>query len=106
MPGSGRCQRTAAVDAWPRTLRLAPGYEDAELQLLALGDSGLALPAVVRPVDPAVPARPAGDGFEIHTHAGWRPFYVKGIDLGVSLHGRFPSLFTTTRSSSAYLLDL
>src|SRR5437762_8826912 len=66
-------QRAAAVDAWRRTLRLAPGYEDAELQLLALGDSGLALPAVVRPVDPAVPARTAGDGFEIHTNAGWRP---------------------------------
>ncbi|HTD70199.1 MAG TPA: tetratricopeptide repeat protein, partial [Gemmatimonadales bacterium] len=48
-------QRAAAADAWRRTLRLAPRYEDAELQLLALGiDSGLAVPAVVRPVDPDV----------------------------------------------------
>ena len=92
-------QRAAAVDAWRRTLRLAPGYEDAELQLLALGDSGLALPAVVRPVDPAVPARTAGDGFEIHTNAGWRPFYVKGINLGVALPGHFPSEFPTDDST-------
>src|SRR3989475_8512785 len=55
--------------------RLAPGYEDAELQLLALGiDSGLARRPVVRPVDPDVAARTAGDGFEIRTTSGWRPF--------------------------------
>ena len=99
-------QRAAAVDAWRRTLRLAPGYEDAELQLLALGDSGLALPAVVRPVDPAVPARTAGDGFEIHTNAGWRPFYVKGINLGVALPGRFPSEFPTDDSTYGRWLEL
>src|SRR5207253_8991498 len=60
-------QRAAAVDAWRRTLRLAPGYEDAGLQLLAPGDSGPALPAGARPVDPAVPARTAGDGLEVPT---------------------------------------
>src|SRR5437763_13379366 len=64
-------QRAVAVDAWRRTLRLAPAYADAEQQLLGLGiDSGLALPAVVRPVDPDVAARTAGDGFEIRVRAG------------------------------------
>src|SRR2546422_6806020 len=77
-------QRTAAAEAWRRTLRLAPGYEDAELQLLALGiDSGLARRPVVRPVDPDVAARTAGDGFEIRTTSGWRPFYVRSEERRV-----------------------
>src|SRR2546427_9232024 len=53
--------------------RLAPGYEDAELQLLALGiDSGLARRPVVRPVDPDVAARTAGDSFEIRDRKSTR----------------------------------
>ncbi len=100
-------QRTAAAEAWRRTLRLAPAYEDAELQLLALGiDSGLARRPVVRPVDPDVSARTAGDGFEIRTTSGWRPFYVKGINLGVALPGHFPSDFPTDDSTYGRWLEL
>src|SRR2546422_6676799 len=100
-------ERAAAADAWRRTLRLAPRYEDAELQLLALGiDSGLAVPAIVRPVDPDVPAGTAGDGFEIHTTGGWRPFYVKGINFGVALPGHSPSEFPTDDSTYGRWLEL
>src|SRR6266550_123113 len=100
-------QRTAAAEAWRRTLRLAPGYEDAELQLLALGiDSGLARRPVVRPVDPDVAARTAGDGFDIRTTSGWRPLYVKGINLGVALPGHFPSDFPTDDSTYGRWLEL
>jgi len=99
--------RTAAAEAWRHTLRLAPKYEDAELQLLALGiDSGLARRPVVRPVDPDVAARTAGDGFEIRTTSGWRPFYVKGINLGVALPGHFPSDFPTDDSTYSRWLEL
>src|SRR6059036_239746 len=87
-------QRAAAVGAWRRTLRLVPTYADAEQRILALGvDSGLTLPAARRPAAPEVPARTAGDGFEVRGGAGWRPFYVKGINLGAALPGRFPSEF-------------
>ena len=100
-------QRAAAVDAWRRTLRLAPAYADAEQQLLALGiDSGLALPAVVRPVDPDVAARTAGDGFEIRVRGGWRPLYVQGINIGVALPGHFPSEFPTDDSTYHRWLEL
>jgi len=100
-------QRTTAAEAWRRTLRLAPGYEDAELQLLALGiDSGLARRPVVRPVDPDVAARTAGDGFEVRTTSGWRPLYVKGINLGVALPGHFPSDFPTDDSNYGRWLEL
>ena len=100
-------QRAAAADAWRRTLRLTPAYADAEQQLLALGiDSGLALPAIVRPADPEVAARTAGDGFEIRTKGGWRPFYVKGINLGVALPGHFPSESPTDDSTYGRWLEL
>src|SRR5437773_4290861 len=100
-------QRAAAADAWRRTLRLTPAYADAEQQLLALGiDSGLARPAVVRPADADVAARTAGDGFEIRTKGGWRPFYVKGINLGVALPGHFPSEFPSDDSTYGRWLEL
>src|SRR6266516_4753138 len=100
-------QRAAAADAWRRTLRLTPAYADAEQQLLALGiDSGLALPRVVRPADADVAARTAGDGFEIRTTGGWRPFYVKGINLGAALPGHFPSEFPPDDSTYGRWLEL
>ncbi|PYP00026.1 MAG: hypothetical protein DMD60_00210 [Gemmatimonadetes bacterium] len=100
-------QRAAAVDALRRTLRLAPAYADAEQRLLALGaDSGLALPAVVRPAAPDVVARTAGDGFEIRTTDGWRPVYVKGVNLGVARPGHFPSEFPPDDSTYGRWLEL
>lgn len=99
--------RGGAVDAWRHALTIAPGYGDAELQILALGiDSGLALPAPLRPEDPDVPARTAGDGFETRTGDGWQPFYVKGVNLGVALPGHFPSEFPTDDSTYAHWLEL
>lgn len=100
-------QRGAAVEAWRRTLRLAPSYRDAEQQILALGiDSGLTLPAAHRPAVPVVPARTAGDGFEVRSGADWRSFYVKGINLGVALPGRFPSEFPPDDSTYARWIEL
>ena len=99
--------RGGAVDAWRRALTLAPGYGDAELQILALGlDSGLTVPAPERPEDPDVPARTAGDGFETRLGDGWQPFYVKGVNLGVALPGHFPSEFPTDDSTYAHWLEL
>jgi tetratricopeptide (TPR) repeat protein len=100
-------QRAPAVAAWRRALRLAPGYVDAEQEILALGiDSGLALAPARRPASAAVPARTAGDGFEIRAGGEWRPFYVKGINLGVALPGHFPSEFPTDDSTYARWLEL
>lgn len=99
--------RKQAVLAWRRTLELAPQYAEAEQQLLALGiDSGLALPPVRAPAEPQVPARTVGERFEVRTPEGWRPFYVKGVNLGVALPGRFPSEFPTDDSTYARWLSL
>ncbi len=43
------------------------------------------------------PARAHGDRFEIRTAAGWRPFYIKGVNLGAALPGRFPSQFPAAK---------
>ncbi|HKW42543.1 MAG TPA: tetratricopeptide repeat protein, partial [Gemmatimonadales bacterium] len=99
-------QREAAVAAWRRTLRLAPTYSDAEQQILALGiDRGLTLPPVPRPDSAVVPARTAGDGFEIRD-GEWRPFYVKGVNLGAALPGHFPSEFPPDDSTYARWIEL
>ncbi len=100
--------RDAAV-AWRRSLAAAPGYRDAEDHLLALGvDSGLAPRPLPRPPAPRIPARTTGERFEVEssTLAGWRPFYVKGVNLGAALPGRFPSEFPTDDSTYAGWLRL
>jgi hypothetical protein len=46
-----------------------------------------------RPESLVVAARTHGDRFEVPSANGWRPFYVKGVNLGVALPGRFPAEF-------------
>ncbi|MGH7568628.1 MAG: hypothetical protein ACREL9_06610, partial [Gemmatimonadales bacterium] len=99
-----------AATAWRRTLALAPAYRDAEEQLLALGlDSGLAPGPPPRPAAPRIPARTSGERFEVQATppaADWLPFYVKGINLGAALPGRFASEFPTDDSTYARWLRL
>ncbi len=86
--------RSSGVRALRAALRIAPGYGEAVDQLLALGvDSGLAPPPAPPSGGPRVPARVAGERFEVSMAGEWRPFYVKGVNLGAALPGRFPSQF-------------
>jgi hypothetical protein len=96
-----------AVVAWRRALAVAPGYTDALDALLAAGvDSGLPLPSRPRPPEPVVPARVAGERFEVRAGDAWRPFYVKGVNLGIALPGKFPSEFPVDDSTYARWLRL
>ena len=98
---------TQAVAAWRRALAVAPGYRDALDALLAAGvDSGLPLPALARPESPVVPARALGEQFEVRTGDAWLPFYVKGVNLGAALPGKFPSDFPPDDSTYARWLRL
>jgi tetratricopeptide (TPR) repeat protein len=98
-----------AVVAWRRTLALAPGYREAEEQLQAMG-SGAAAPSPVipapRPAALQLVARTAGERFEVLESSAWRPFYVKGINLGVALPGRFPTEFPPDVATYARWLRL
>ena len=85
-------QRSAATLALRRALQLVPRYAEVEDELLALGvDSGLVV-APTPPSEPQIPARVAGERFEVRTGdgAGWQPFYVKGINVGAALPGEVP----------------
>ena len=98
-------RRADAIPAWRRALAIAPGYSDALDALLAAGvDSGLPLPPRARPPAPAVPARVTGERFEVRAGDDWKPFYVKGVNLGVALPGRFPSDFPPDDSTYAHWL--
>jgi hypothetical protein len=50
-------------------------------------------PPIVLPDTLLYSSRAAGDRFEIRTDRGWQPFYVKGVNLGAALPGRFPTEF-------------
>src|SRR5437870_4633329 len=100
-------ERAPAIAAWQRVLRIAPHYADAEDRLLALGvDSAFGLPPAQLSPEPQVPARTAGDDFQVRTAAGWQPLYVSGVNLGAALPGKFPSEFPSEDSTFAYWLRL
>ena len=100
-------RRPEAVLALRRAIALAPDYADAVDQLLAWGvDSGLAQRPVAPRPEPQVPARTQGEHFEVRTAKGWEPFYVKGVNLGAALPGKFPSQFPPDDSTYARWLEL
>jgi hypothetical protein len=100
-------KRAPAVAAWRRALAVARGYDDALDALLAAGvDTGLPLPRITIPAAPAVPARVLSEQFEVRAGVGWRPFYVKGVNLGAALPGKFPSEFPPDDSTYARWLRL
>ncbi|MDP3910098.1 MAG: hypothetical protein Q8Q14_06875 [Gemmatimonadales bacterium] len=103
-----RGRRAQAVKAWRRALAVSPDYGDALDALLAAGvDSGLpGSGPVARPAGAAVAARIAGERFEVLTGAAWRSLYVKGVNLGVALPGRFPSEFPLDDSTYGRWLRL
>ena len=100
-------RRPEAVLALRRAVALAPDYADAVDQLLAWGvDSGLASPPAPPGLEPRVPARTQGEHFEVRTAKGWEPFYVKGVNLGAALPGKFPSQFPADDSTYARWVEL
>jgi tetratricopeptide (TPR) repeat protein len=62
--------------------------------------------ALVRTDTLAYPARTRGDRFEVRTAEGWKPFYIKGINLGAALPGRHPSEFTDSATYAAWLAGM
>lgn len=99
-------QTGAAIAAFRRVVTLAPNYADARAQLDALGDVGDPLPPLRRPSKTQLPARTHEDRFEIRVQGSWRPFFVKGINLGAARPGRFPSEFPVDDSTYASWLGL
>lgn len=99
-------ERDSAIAALRRALAIAPGYAGAQSQLTLLGDLGPPLDQPARPGTFQLPARTRGEGFEVFRNGAWRPFYVKGINLGAARPGKYPSEFPTDDSTYAHWLRL
>jgi tetratricopeptide (TPR) repeat protein len=50
-------------------------------------------------------SRVAGERFEVRAGAAWRPLWIKGVNLGVALPGRFPAEFPADSARYAGWLD-
>jgi hypothetical protein len=98
-----------AIEAGRRAWALQPGNADTRILLDRLLPGWERSPHGPRrgpaPHGMVVAARTRGERFEIPTADGWSPFYVKGINLGVALPGRFPSEFPTDSLRYAGWLD-
>jgi len=84
-----------ALSAARRVWNLAPGDADAKAALDALSPGWDLAPRArrSRPTGLEAQARTHEESFEVPTSGGWKTFYVKGVNLGVALPGRFPAEF-------------
>jgi hypothetical protein len=97
----------AAVSAGRRALILAPSNQELRAYLDRVAPDWNRPEVGNRPRPEALQlvARTRGQAFEIAAGNGWRPFYVKGVNLGVALPGRFPSQFPQDSTLYAGWLD-
>ncbi|MFL5402310.1 MAG: tetratricopeptide repeat protein [Gemmatimonadales bacterium] len=97
----------AALSSARSALALAPN--NRELRSFADRIQDLWHPATPsvrrRPDTLQLVARTRGKHFEVNTGYGWQPFYIKGINLGAALPGRFPSEFPADSATYAGWLD-
>ncbi|MEX0836903.1 MAG: tetratricopeptide repeat protein, partial [Gemmatimonadota bacterium] len=86
-----------AEDAFENVTRVDPEHPTAVdyLERIAGPTLGPApdRPQLELPDSLRYPSRTSGDRFEVRTPDGWTPFYIKGVNLGAALPGRFPSEF-------------
>lgn len=90
-----RSRATDAIAAARRSWALHPGNPEVRDLLDRLLPGWDRAPRVARslPESLMIAARTHGDRFEVPSASGWKPFYVKGVNLGVALPGRFPAEF-------------
>jgi tetratricopeptide (TPR) repeat protein len=63
-------------------------------------------PPLVLPDSLVYPARANGDRIEVRTSEGWRPFYIKGVNLGAALPGKNPSEFPDSATYASWITDM
>lgn len=97
--GLALCQeRSGRLDEARRLAReaqgLDPGREDFKallLRILPMADT--VPPPPPRPAQLQMTFRTTPAGFEIREGGGWKSVYLKGVNLGAALPGRFPTEF-------------
>lgn len=102
-----RGDRASALEAARRAIGLHPDNATTR-RILAELDPDWDRPdgpRQVRQRELRVDARARGDFFEVPDSTGWRRFYLKGLNLGVALPGKFPAEFPTDSLVYAGWLD-
>ena len=87
-----RGSTSEAREAFRRVLTLDSARAEAREYLARIGGPPERPPLVV-PDTVEIGTRTNGDRFEILRAGRWHPLYVKGVNLGAALPGRFPSEF-------------
>ncbi|HET9637465.1 MAG TPA: tetratricopeptide repeat protein [Gemmatimonadaceae bacterium] len=86
----------AARTAFERLLRIAPNDSTARDYLTRLGviSTDVALSSRARPTTMTMPARTGRKIFEVRVTSGqWQPTWIKAVNLGAALPGKFPAEF-------------
>ncbi len=95
-----------ARDGFARVLRVEPENVTALQYLRQMPESGPSRPPLLLPGTLEHRIRASRDRFEVRTADGWRPFYVKGVNLGAALPGRFPSQFPDSATYASWLTGI
>jgi len=104
-------ERTGHADAAragvARALGLAPGNTEFRAAQARLGPGAPPLPPLVRPAWLKLDFRVTRErGFERRDGEGWRPLFLKGVNLGAALPGRYPSEFPTAEIYRGWLAEM
>ncbi len=100
---------TAALDRFDDVLVLEPDNETARQYRRLIAPPGAPprrRPPRALPESLAVVARAEGDRFEVAATDGWRPFYVKGVNLGAALPGKYPSEFPDSATYATWIAEI
>jgi hypothetical protein len=98
-----RGDAATAIRAARRVIALHPSDSSARALLYRLEPNWdrPRRPRRERPRTLQVAARTRLTRFEVPSAAGWRPFYIKGMNVGAALPGKFPSEFPTDSATYA-----
>ena len=104
-------QHQEARTRFEQALRLDPARQDlkeaAERARLLAPDPPPPLKPLVRPATLQMPARVAGKRLEVAAKQGrWRPFFIKGMNLGAALPGKYPSQFPDKATYAGWIREM
>ncbi len=91
-----------------RVLELVPDHATAleYLGRITLTAAAPQRPSLVLPDTLVYPARTNGDRFEVRGEDGWNPFYIKGVNLGAALPGKYPSEFPDSATYARWIRSM
>jgi tetratricopeptide (TPR) repeat protein len=110
--GLGLCQerlgRLVEARRWAgEALRLEPGREDFEALLARVTPLEQSVPPLPpRPPELQLAFRTTPAGFQVRAGSGWRTVYLKGVNLGAALPGRFPTEFPGKEVYAGWLAEM